>query len=130
MAAYGELTFPFIPSNAKIKKSVRAWNKGLTWEQMGIRDEHKQKVIKNNLSKGNKARWDKHRGEKACNAKAVLCINPKTGNIVQRYESANEARKLTGINDRLIRKVCNGQRKQTGGYKWIFEKDLFKKLTN
>lgn len=32
MAAYGELTFAILPKNHK--KDRKAWNKGMTWEQM------------------------------------------------------------------------------------------------
>lgn len=50
-------------------------------------------------------------------SKAVQCIET---NIV--YLSAMEAERQTGINAKLIRRVCIGKRKTTGGYHWKYNK--------
>lgn len=42
------------------------------------------------------------------------------GNIIQTYPSATNAAEELGLQQALISKCCNGQRKSTGGYRWAF----------
>lgn len=42
-------------------------------------------------------------------------------NLIAIYESAAEAMRQTGINNRGISLVCNGKRKTAGGYIWRFQ---------
>lgn len=44
----------------------------------------------------------------------------KDGNIIKDYSSITEAVKELGLNDSLICKCCNGERKTTGGYRWSY----------
>lgn len=50
------------------------------------------------------------------NSKAVFQI--KNGVIVNKFSSRIEAERMTGINASHIGNVCNGKRKQAGGYEW------------
>lgn len=40
------------------------------------------------------------------------------GKLIAIYPSMKAAIKITGVNQGLLSMACNGQRKQTGGYKW------------
>ena len=51
--------------------------------------------------------------------KAVLQINAK-GEIKNTFESLNEAHRQTGIPLGNIWKVCKGERKTAGGYRWEY----------
>lgn len=52
----------------------------------------------------------------------VLQIDIKTNKIINKYYGASEANRITGINNSLILRVCQGKGKTAGGYKWEFEK--------
>ena len=54
-------------------------------------------------------------GMKRCKPIEQLTID---GDVVARYESGKEARRVTGINDGNIALCCMGKRKTAGGYKW------------
>lgn len=43
------------------------------------------------------------------------------GNEIARYRGQNEAGRMTGISGANISQVCNGKRKQAGGYIWRYE---------
>ena len=43
------------------------------------------------------------------------------GNEIARYRGQNEAGRLTGISGANISQVCNGKRKQAGGFIWRYE---------
>lgn len=66
------------------------------------------------------------KGIKKCNiertCKPIIQIDIKTNNKIKRWESIVEAKTTLGIKG--IIKVCKGQMKQSGGYKWKYEKDL------
>ena len=52
--------------------------------------------------------------------KPVAQIDKDTGEIINVFESAREAARLTGANWRNISQVCKGQKKTHRGYKWAF----------
>lgn len=54
--------------------------------------------------------------------KVVLQI--KDGKIIGRFNGAREAMRATGVNYKYISSCCHGKIKQTGGFSWVFEKDL------
>lgn len=43
----------------------------------------------------------------------------KKGNIIENYNSISEASKKANVNKSSIAKVCRGERKTAGGYRWI-----------
>lgn len=70
-----------------------------------LTDEHKAKIRKTY----------KERGYEPVNKRKILCVD--TGII---YESTKEATRQTGIHNYAIRRVCYGQRKTAGGYRWQY----------
>ena len=42
------------------------------------------------------------------------------GELINQFESVAEASRQTGIYKGCIAKVCRGERKQTGGFKWQY----------
>ena len=42
-------------------------------------------------------------------------------NYIAEFPSLNEAERITGCPRQVIRKVCNGKAKLSGGYKWKFK---------
>lgn len=61
-------------------------------------------------------------GEKSVSAKPVIQMS-LDGKLIKRYTCIMEASRETGINDSCICRVCKGERKQAGGYRWIYEND-------
>lgn len=80
------------------KSNFVAWNKGCKTS--------KTQIAKLSLAK----------------SKEVLQFKPD-GTFVATYINSLEAEKLTNIKSSLIRMVCNGKRKATGGYLWIRKED-------
>lgn len=75
---------------------------------------------------------DSHRGKTATDelreklkkshkeeAKPVQMLSVE-GEIIKEFDSIHEAARKCGIKPLLIRRVCNGQRQTTSGYKWRF----------
>ena len=52
-------------------------------------------------------------------AKPVQMLSVE-GEIIKEFDSIHEAARKCGIKPLLIRRVCNGQRQTTSGYKWRF----------
>ena len=42
-------------------------------------------------------------------------------NLIREFKSINEASRITGINQKSIRKVANNEQKHAGGYVWKFK---------
>lgn len=53
-------------------------------------------------------------------AKKVLQLD-KRYNLIGKFESVSDAQRITGINN--ISSCCNGKRKTSGGYIWVYEDD-------
>lgn len=101
----------FAIKDTKFKKLRIPWNKGAKgW----LSKKHLQAVTEN-FSKGNKARWEKHRGEAAVNAKP-LCVYDLEGNYIKCFPSARFAAKELNLNERSIRNCRLGKRKSLHGY--------------
>lgn len=60
------------------------------------------------------------RGDETYYHKPVAQLDPKTLEVLASFSCAREAERKTGISHKHIGDVCKGQRKTTGGYKWIF----------
>lgn len=50
----------------------------------------------------------------------VAKLNIETGEIIEIYNSAKEAKRKTGINDTSIGRVCKGLSKSAGGFFWKY----------
>lgn len=55
---------------------------------------------------------------------AVVAIDPKTLQIVARYESMTEAGKIVGTRPSNIKRVCDGRSSKSRGHYWCYEKDF------
>ena len=82
-------------------------------------EETKQKISESKkgtlLSEGVKQKISQTLKEKHPRSKKVLCI--ETGEI---YPSARQAAEAIGVPHTCISRVCNGQRKTSGGYHWKY----------
>ena len=101
--------------NGKYAKGCIPFNKGKTWDFMGISKEKQAKIKKNLLKGAGKRNYPVFYNK-------VLMF--KDDKIIGVFKGSNEAGKQTGIQPRNIRSVCNGKRKTAGGYVWKYEKNL------
>lgn len=53
--------------------------------------------------------------------KPIVQICKKTGNILNRYESAAEIERVLGIDQSCVSKCCYNKQKTSGGFRWEFE---------
>lgn len=99
------------------QKGHTPWNKGLSWEQQGWTKERKEKVLaqlKVNMSKNKYENCAEH-------LKKPVIQMDEYGNKLHWYASSEAAAKKLGLHGRNIRKVCDGERKHTGGYRWAWD---------
>jgi len=82
---------------------VPAWNKGLTKDVLDYSYLRVPKKNKTNVLN-----------------KEVYQVDMQ-GNIVKLWESMKEAERVTGIFQANISKVCLGERKSAGGFKWEYK---------
>ena len=54
----------------------------------------------------------------------------KQGNFLNEYESVAEAERQTNVHHGNIVRVCKGERKSAGGFKWSYDRPLCEKITN
>jgi hypothetical protein len=52
----------------------------------------------------------------------VLQLNPETKDVIQEFESIEDAGEQMNISPHYIRRVCIGARNQTGGFSWKWKK--------
>lgn len=104
--------------NGQFNKGAAAWNKGMTWKEMGISNDV-QSRMRANLTLGRKGRPDLGGWNKI----EVVALDDD-GNIIAWFESASDAEKKTGISKRNINHCCHGKRKHVGGYRWKFFSEI------
>ena len=63
------------------------------------------------------------KGKDCPGVKLVLQI--KDGVVVAKFYGCSEAERLTGINRKLISRVCRNGRKHAGGYRWRYEDENY-----
>ena len=110
------------PSNkkkpsGKFQKGNIPWNKGLSWEEQGIVGEEARKR-KEAFQKASHKNGYSHKTPKS--AHPVIQMDDY-GNRLHWYESSEVAARKLGLHGRLIRKVCDGERIHTGGFKWKWD---------
>ena len=92
-----------------------AWNKGLTWKEMY--DDETRERLRTHLKRisrlGAAGRGHPH-------PKPVIQMDDD-GNRLHWYASSVKAAKKLGLQDRNIRKVCEGERHHCGGFRWKFD---------
>ena len=93
------------------------WNKGLSWEEQGIVGEE-AKRRKEAFHKAAHKNGYSHKTPK--NARPVIQMDDY-GNRLHWYASSEVAARKLGLHGRLIRRVCDGQREHTGGFRWRWD---------
>lgn len=96
------------PMFGKTGNSNPAYGKDHSGENNGMFGKHHSEESKELNRKA-------HLGKNNKNSKAIICVETQ---IV--YFSQGEAKRLTGINDTSINKVCRGVKNTAGGYHWRY----------
>jgi hypothetical protein len=99
---------------SKLKMSLKHKGKILS-------DTTKKKISIAKTGDGNAFYGKKHNLDSFKTCKTTLQIDIKTNEVISKFRSSMEAERETGI--KKIYRVCNGNRKSAGGYKWIYEED-------
>ena len=108
---------PVRKREGRFKKGNIPWNKGMSWEQQGIVGEEARKRKE---AFANAARKSVRSHKTPKNSHPVIQMD-EYGNRLHWYESSEAAARKLGLHGRLIRKVCDGQRLRTGGYRWRWD---------
>jgi hypothetical protein len=99
---------------SKLKMSLKHKGKILS-------DITKKKISESMKEEGNPFYGKKHNLDSFKTCRVTLQIDIKTNEVISKFRSSMEAERETGI--KKIYRVCNGNRKSAGGYKWIYEED-------
>ena len=100
----------------RFQKGNIPWNKGISWEQQGIIGEE-AKRRKEAFAKSAHKNGYSH---KPTHSKPVIQMD-MDGNRLHWYISSNEAARKLGLHGRNIRKVCDGERNHTGGFRFKWD---------
>lgn len=106
------------PKNSgQFRKGMKTWNKGMTWDEMGM-SKCSQEKIRAILAEGRK-KCDHHKCG-GWNAKPIIQMDEEGNKIGWFYSSRHAAERLNLI-ERNIRSVCEGKRPRCGGFKFKFD---------
>lgn len=100
----------------KFKKGDIPWNKGMSWKEQGIVGEEAERR-KRAFQKAAHKNGYSHTPH---NSKPVIQMDMDENRLHWYISSEAAARKL-GLHGRLIRRVCDGERITTGGFKWKWD---------
>lgn len=103
----------------KFKKGNVPWNKGLSWEEQGIVGEE-AKRRKEKLQKSAHKNGYSH---KPAHSKPVIQMD-MDGNKLHWYISSEAAARKLDLHGRNIRKVCDGERNHTGGFRFKWDENF------
>lgn len=99
------------------RRPVRSWNRGLSWDAQGVPQEEQERrrgiLRKHSFPKG-------HVGGRPPKENPVIQMD-ESGERLHWYRSSEAAARKTGCSGRNIRKVCDGERKHAGGYRWRWD---------
>ena len=109
---------PIIRQKGKFRKGRTPWNKGKKWNEMF--DEKTQAKLKKHLKEIAKTGAA---GKGHPHPKPVIQMD-EYGERLHWYESSEAAARKLGLHGRNIRKVCDGERKHAGGYRWAWDKNF------
>jgi hypothetical protein len=98
-----------------IKRCI-PWNKGLSWDEQGMPKEEQERRRRSFMEGAKRA----VRPHKSYNGHPVIQMDEQ-GNRIHWYASSEMAAKKLGLHGRLIRKVCDGERHHTGGFRWKWD---------
>jgi len=90
-------------------KGRTPFNKNKTWDDLGLSNKDKKKILRN-LELGRK----KGRNYPTHFTRIIML---KKGKIIGRFDGSNDAARKTGIQARNIRGCIEGKRKHAGGWK-------------
>ena len=102
----GETTGKF---SEETKRKISESNRGK--KRFPLTEEHRRKISKANRGKKRPDLAERNKLDSV----SVICID--TGVI---YESARSAERTTGASHSSIMRVCKGERKTAGGFRWKF----------
>lgn len=110
---------PLNTRHGKFKEGNIPWNRGKSWKEQGLSDED----IKNRIEILKAHAHIPQKGCKPTHSRPVIQMD-EYGNRLHWYISSDAAAKKLGLHGRNIRKVCDGERKHTGGYRWAWDKNF------
>ena len=105
--------------HGQFKKGNIPWNKGMTWKEQGVSEETWKRKIEILRANSHKNGYS----HKPAHSKPVIQMD-EYGDRLHWYESSEAAARKLGITGRNIRKVCDGQRKHCGGFRWAWDKNF------
>lgn len=100
----------------RFQKGCIPWNKGMSWDEQGMPKEE-QEIRKRKFHEG---AMRVKRSHKSYHSHPVIQMD-EDGNRLHWYESSEAAARKLGIHGRNIRKVCDGERNYTGGFRWCWD---------
>ncbi len=106
--------FDYDKRTGRFLKGRKTWNKGMTWDEMGIGKRKQKKILKCLTREGRKdiGGWNK---------RPVIGIFPD-GHF-QYYPSAAQASRENNLCQRNITNNCQKKRKSCGGIMWFYEEE-------
>jgi hypothetical protein len=110
---------PVRKREGRFKKGNIPWNKGMSWKEQGVSEETAKRKIEILQANSHKNGYS----NKPAHSKPVIQMD-EYGNRLHWYISSDAAAKKLGLHGRNIRKVCDGERKHTGGYRWAWDKNF------
>ena len=121
------LTKPRPPVSEETKAKISKANKGKTGSMKGKKhsEETKKKISKS--LKGRTMSQESIEKSRVAKYKPIVQLT-KDDKFVAEFESAIEAQEKTGVNRTHIASCCNGSRKTTRGYKWMFKEKYINEL--
>ena len=108
---------PVIKTDTKFKKGHPAWNKGLSWKEQGWTEERRAKIVAQLRINKSKNKY-LHKPEHLM--RPVIQMD-EYGDRLHWYPSSEAAARKIGCAGRNIRKVCDGERKHAGGFRWRWD---------
>lgn len=103
----------------RFKKGNIPWNKGITWAEQGVSKEIWEKKISTLQANRHKNGYS----HKPTHSKPVIQLD-EDGNRLHWYESSEAAARKNNCKGRNIRKVCDGERKHAGGFRWKWDENF------
>lgn len=119
-----------------VKTACEIWNSSqLTTTEIGKLLNLERSTIRRYLRRGSELGWCDYSKEEfskrnnkskgAWNTREVVQLS-KNGDFVKQWNSTSEAARSLNIFSSNISRVCRGQLKSTGGFKWIYKEDYKK----
>ena len=92
----------------------------MSWKEQGWSEDRKEIVVAQLLKNKEKNDYSKTTNH----FKHPVIQMDEYGDRLHWYESSEAAARKLGLQGRNIRKVCDGQRKHCGGFRWAWDKNF------